>query len=358
MLPKPRFEAGQHALCAALAVSAASCALAACGSATTRRITAVSSSSRARWTPVVRVRRVLDLSGPRSDGTVVLAADKRLALLSRSGAVRPFARGPGGYLNPGGEEPYIALSTAARVPGASCAFPQDSVYVLRLQRHPGVTSVDRQGNARPFAALPAGGLESGVAFDPTGGFARRLLVTVTKGSRTALYAIDCRGSVSTVTTSAPKLEGGITVAPAGFGRFAGDVIAPDENSGRVWAISPDGRSSLLAESGLAHGGDIGVESAGFVPAPLGPLSSALVADRHTPGNPHPGDDAILRITGPALIAAGVRAGDLLVATEGGAQTDAVRCAGASCRVRHVADGPTGAHLEGHILVTAPASALR
>jgi hypothetical protein len=102
---------------------------------------------------------------------------------------------------------------------------------------------------------------------------------------------------------------------------------------------------LVAESGLPHGGDIGVESEGFVPAGS---AGALVADRLTPGNPHPGDDAILRLPGAALKAAGVRAGDLLVATEGGALTDAVSCAAQGCRAAFVADGPAAAHLEGHI----------
>ena len=87
-----------------------------------------------------------------------------------------------------------------------------------------------------------------------------------------------------MTRSAPKLEGGIAVAPASFGRFAGELIAPDENSGRVYAISPEGRSTLLADSGLARGGDVGVESAGFVPPGFGPSWSALVADRRTPGS--------------------------------------------------------------------------
>jgi hypothetical protein len=45
---------------------------------------------------------------------------------------------------------------------------------------------------------------------------------------------------------------------------------------------------------------------------------------------------------------GVHAGDLLVATEGGARVDAIRCSQSSCSVRHVADGPSQAHGEGHI----------
>jgi hypothetical protein len=335
---------------AALSVAALSSTVAACGSSASERVTALSAASPARWRPAVSIRRVLDLSVPRSDGTILVAADKRLALLSPSGAVQRFARGPAGYLNPGGEEPYIALATREPVLGARCTFGH-SLYVLRLRRGTGVTAVDTRGEVHSFAGLPGKGLENGIAFDSTGRFGHRLLVTATTGSRTTVYAIDCHGAVFTLTTSAPKLEGGIAVAPATFGRFAGDLIAPDENSGRVYAISPSGHSALVAASGLPRGGDVGVESAGFVPPGFGTASSALVADRRTPGNRHPGDDAVLRIDGPSLIAAGVRPGDLLVATEGGAQTDAITCVGVSCQVRHVAEGPRIAHLEGHIVFT-------
>jgi hypothetical protein len=339
-------------LVAVLAAAGAAALLAACGSSSSQRITAVSAEHRARWTPYVRVRRVLDLAQPAADGMVLVAADRRLVSLSASGAVQPFARGAGRYASPGGEEPYIALSGGRSTPGSACPFPQDTLYVLRLRNGPGVTAVDARGAARPFASLPSRGLENGIALDTTGRFGYRLLVTATSGSRTIVYALDCRGSISTITARAPKVEGGIVVAPASFGRFAGDLIAPDENSGRIYAISPDGRSALLARSGLARGGDLGVESAGFVPRGFASSWSALVADRRTPGNPHPGDDAVLRIGGSSLLVAGVREGDLLVATEGGAETDAIRCGSSSCQVRHVADGPTGAHLEGHIVFAA------
>jgi hypothetical protein len=140
------------------------------------------------------------------------------------------------------------------------------------------------------------------------------------------------------------------VAPAGFGRFAGDLIASGETSGRVFAVTPQGRSLLVADSRLPHGNDVGVESEAFVPR--GGSQDALVADRLTPGNAHPGDDVVLRIRAAALAAAGVRPGDLLVATEGGALTDAIRCTLRGCSVRHVAAGPTIAHVEGHITFAA------
>src|SRR5262249_61985677 len=68
---------------------------------------------------------------------------------------------------------------------------------------------------------------------------------------------------------APPMEGGIAVAPATFGRFGGDLIAPDEGHGLVYAVDPSGKVAILARSGRPAGGDIGVESAGFVPSGAG-----------------------------------------------------------------------------------------
>src|SRR5262249_36197680 len=146
---------------------------------------------------------------------------------------------------------------------------------------------------------------------------------------------------------APRVEGGIAVAPRSFGRFAGQLIAPDEIGGGLIAIDASGRASTVVDSGLAAGGGIGGESVGFVPKRLRG-SAAVLAGRGTPGNPRPGTDSILTIPGEALVSAGVRAGDLLVATEGGADTIAVRCR-RTCTVRRIADGPVVAHAEGHIV---------
>ena len=117
-----------------------------------------------------------------------------------------------------------------------------------------------------------------------------------------------------------------------FGRYGGDLVAPGETSGRVFAIGPDGSVVTLVVSSLPHGGDIGVESAGFVPPGFSAGGAAYLADRFSKGNRHPGTDSILRLPGHELISAGVRAGDLLVATEASARTIVVRCA-SSCTAR-------------------------
>jgi hypothetical protein len=314
-----------------------------CGGAAAQTGTVARTAGLAHWTPLVHVSRPLDIVGPRRDGSLVLAAAGKLWLLAPSSdRVTRFAPA---YQSPGGEEPYIALPAVGH---RGCSFGSNTVYALRLADGHGVAAIDAGRAPRMFASLRARGLIDGIAFDETGRFAYRLLVTVEHGATTTVVAIDCRGRVTTITGHAPKVEGGVAVAPATFGRFAGDLIASDENTGRIYAIAPSGASALVAQSGLPHGGDTGVESEAFLPA-RGRFE-ALLADRLTPGNRHPGDDVVLRVGSAALFAAGARPGDLLVATEGGAKTVAVRCGSTGCVVRHVADGPPIAHAEGHIAI--------
>src|SRR5262249_25350281 len=52
---------------------------------------------------------------------------------------------------------------------------------------------------------------------------------------------------------------------------------------RVYAIGPGGVARTVARSGLPHGQDVGVESAGFVPPEFRRGWSAYLADRRVPG---------------------------------------------------------------------------
>jgi hypothetical protein len=321
------------AVCAGLA---GAITIGACGSASGGQVTARPAVAPASWETFAHINTPIDVI---VSNRIVAAANGRLQSLSSAGAVALFATT---YKSPGGGEPYIAAS-----PGG--CFGRGAIYVLQVVGRAGVVAVSPGARVRRIASIGAPGLLDGIAFDSTGSFGHRLLVTVTKGTHTTLDAIGCDGRVTRITRSAPRVEGGMAVAPASFGRFAGDLIAPDEISGRVYAITPSGRGLLVADSGFEFGQDIGVESEAFVPPGN---KDALLADRFTPGNRHPGDDVILRIRAAALTAAGVRPGDLLVATEGGALTDAIRCTARSCTVRYVAAGPTIAHAEGHIAFAA------
>ena len=140
-------------------------------------------------------------------------------------------------------------------------------------------------------------------------------------------------------------------AAQAVGQFSGDLIAPDENSGQMWAIDPTGAATLVIIPSLPTGGDTGVESVGFVPPGFSAGGSAYLADRGTANNPFPGTDSILRLSSAALVSAGVEDGDLLVSIEGGGTTVAIRCA-ATCTVNQVAQGTPGGHIEGHVLAVA------
>jgi hypothetical protein len=303
-----------------------------------------------RWVLFRHVPGVVDLAGPSADGSFTVAAAGRLFILSRADMLRPFARGPGGYSTALGPEPYITMAGNDRVAGTRCSFSSGTIFALEPGGRPGIILIGADGQARRFASLPGTVTPSGITFDATGHFGHRLLVTAGNHGETAVLAIDCAGEVRVITSHAPAMEGGIAVAPASFGRYGGDLVAPDETSGRVFAIGPDGSVVTLVVSGLPHGGDIGVESAGFVPPGFSADDAAYLADRFSSGNRHPGTDSILRLPGQELISAGVRAGDLLIATEASAQTIVVRCA-SSCTARYIAAGPAISHPEGHIAFT-------
>lgn len=191
---------------------------------------------------------------------------------------------------------------------------------------------------------------SGIAFDTTGGFGFRLLVSGPLQGKTAIAAIDCNGAVSFITKSAPALEGGLAVAPDGFGSFREDLIAPDELSGHIYAIAPDGSVTVVAMSGMPVGSDTGVESVAFVPPGFTHGGEAYYSDRLTPGNLHPGSDSLLRLSAANLAGAGVHDGDLVSVTEGGATMEDVRCT-LACLTFAVVQTPSSSHGEGHIAFT-------
>jgi hypothetical protein len=151
-----------------------------------------------------------------------------------------------------------------------------------------------------FADLPAGAFPSGITIDTVGSFGYRLLVTTFAAGTTTLSAFDCRGRARVVATGAPHVEGGMAVAPRTFGRFGGKLIAADEVTGRIYAFGPRGLVRLVAESGLPAGGDIGVESVGFVPPTLGRHGAAYLADMGAPGSPTSGSDSLLILAGTNL----------------------------------------------------------
>jgi hypothetical protein len=305
-----------------------------------------------RWRQLNVFPGIVDVVGPRADGRLVVTAGAGLSLIRRgSRPATPFARGPGGYV-PAAGEPYIALARDRRLPAADCSFRRDDLYALVPTAAPGIVKIDRGGHALRFAGLPTGVFPSGIGFDTVGRFGYRLLVTALVGQSLTVYALDCRGRSSVVLQGGPRVEGGIAVAPRTFGRFGGRLIVPDELGGRLFAINSRGRTTRVAANfRFPAGGDIGVESVGFVPPGFDRHGAAYFADLLAPGAPTEGTDSLLTIRGRELVRAGVRAGDLLVATEGGAITFRVRCR-QICTVRRIGRSAVPTHGEGHLTVVA------
>jgi hypothetical protein len=304
------------------------------------------------WQPWQHLAGVFDLAGPRSDGRLVAAAGGRLFLMSLDGTIVPFADGPGGYQATSGPESYLDVSPGLHVAGSSCDFARDDIFIIRPSAPLGITRVNASGHATNFTNITGVDTLNGIVFDTVGRFDHRLLVTGPHNQHSTVLAIDCKAGIIAITDAAPPVEGGLAVAPSGFGAHAGELIAPDENSGAVWAITASGHSELLAASGIAHGGDIGVESEAFVPPGFVARGGlAYVADRATANNPHPGTDTILRMSSTDMASAGVEDSDLLVAAEGGGVTIRIRCA-ATCAAATIVPTGTTAHIEGHLAMVA------
>jgi len=306
------------------------------------------------WEQWQHVPGVFDVAGPLPDGNLLLATGNGLYELKRSTGELFPARVD---LPPpaGGAEAYLDYSSGLGSSAMGCSFPTPAAYVLRTTSPPAVVAVDLvSGGSRPFAQIPGVDTLSGIAFDTFGRFGNRLLVIGPHAGQTVVDAVDCNGKVTMITGSAPRMEGGMAVAPPGFGAFGGDLVVPDEYSGNIIAVTPEGTTQVIAASGLPTGADVGVESAGFVPAGFQNGGSAYLADRATAGNAHAGTDTLLRLTDAELRSEGVGEGDLLVATEGGGATIAVHCAadGSCGSVRRLGHATAGAHVEGHLLLVA------
>ena len=108
------------------------------------------------WEAWLPIPGVLDLDGPRADGTFVVAGSAALYTLDATGNVQPFARGPGGYHEDAGQEAYLALSPGSHVEAADCDFGKDETFILRLHVPFGINRVDADGSASGSFANIAG----------------------------------------------------------------------------------------------------------------------------------------------------------------------------------------------------------
>src|SRR5256885_10213687 len=217
------------------------------------------------WQPWRHLSGGFYLAGPRSDGRLVAAAGGRLFLVATDGAIAPFADGQGGYQVASGPEAYLDVSPGLHVGSANCNFARDDVFVIRPTPPIGITRVDPQGHASNFVDLTGVDSLNGIVFDTVGRFDHRLLVSGLRNQHSAIVAVDCKGGVVMITSTAPSLEGGFAVAPAGFGTHARALPPPDEHSGVIWTPSATRASQLLGASGTPHRGGRRGASAAILP---------------------------------------------------------------------------------------------
>lgn len=287
-----------------------------------------------QWQTAAHVPGVVDVVRLH-DGTVAVSTRSGLFRVG-SGGLTPFART---YKPTNGGEQYA--TAVGRTNSPSCSWSADDVFVLDASETPGIFRVPRAGVAVRFFDFPKGSFPSGITFDGGGRFGHRLLVTLVRKNATTLYAIDCLGQSTVLARRGPHVEGGIVVAPRSFGRFGGSLIAANEVSGTIYAFDAHGRAAVVARPNAPRGGDIGVESLGFVPAGA---RTAYLADLGAPGAPTEGTDSLLALRRTFV------PGELVAVTEGGATTLAVRCARV-CTTRRIAEGPKTTHAEGHVVFT-------
>jgi hypothetical protein len=271
---------------------------------------------------------VVDVVGPRPDGTLVAAAGGRLHLVDPgTGSVTPFGSAAASH---------IAMAPGRDVAGSGCRFEAGEIYALEQGA---ISRVSLDGASSRFVEPPAVDRLTGIAFDVEGRFGNQLLVAGRKAGRTVLFSIDCRGRLRTLTENAPPMEGGMEVAPQLFGNHGGDLLGADENSGDVVFIRYDGTSGVLIRPELPAGPDIGIGSVGFTPPGfIGRGGTAYVA----------GTDALWRVTAESFSQVRIDENDLIVTSAAGGKTAVVRCR-ATCRTFPFGDA-AGAQINGHVTV--------
>src|SRR5438876_11200156 len=116
------------------------------------------------WEQWVHLTGVVDLGGPRADGRLVAMAAGRLYLVDPSGAVTPFAQGPGGFQGSPDVEPYFVLAPPAGQQSSDCPFSPDEVFVLDLGSPLGLIRVDAAGQSSRFVTINNVDSLFGIAF--------------------------------------------------------------------------------------------------------------------------------------------------------------------------------------------------
>lgn len=186
-----------------------------------------------------------------------------ITAVNRSGSRARFASG---YASFRGVESKLAVVPDSG-PAVAAGFTPGDIFIGRgPQTEISRLSASGEVISDVWASFgPGGGFWGGLAFDTEGDFGGRLIAVEANG---AIYLVSADGSSTLHVNMGIRFEG-VTVAPATFGPFARRIIVSvegygddDPHGGEIYALSPDGEQSLLANIGYA------AEDVIFVP-PLG-----------------------------------------------------------------------------------------
>jgi hypothetical protein len=153
--------------------------------------------------------------------------------ISASGVVTPFATIPGNV----GEckERYMAISPGLGGWAPTDIYLTDGTLVYKIPTGGGVGTL--------FTTVPDCGYDhSGITFDHVGTtFGFDMIVTCDNG---IVARINPAGTVNEFAFQAGTALEGPVVAPLTFGTFAGQILAANDDGGKVWAIKNDGTFTL------------------------------------------------------------------------------------------------------------------
>src|SRR6266496_6289066 len=133
-----------------LAAGLAATALAACGGSAAP----AGPPPPAAWAVFRHLPGVVDLAGPRADGSFLVTAAGRLFVLERGGTLRPFARGAGGYRTAPGTEPYLTVAGSDAGGASPCSFGTNMAFAIEPGSRPGLVMISPGGRASRFTDLP------------------------------------------------------------------------------------------------------------------------------------------------------------------------------------------------------------
>jgi hypothetical protein len=283
-------------------------------------------------TRVDSVTSMTDVVAVRTDGLAVAQVGDSLRLVDVQGGTYPFAGAAMQSLTVEGRRPRIVALAPVVAGDRSCPFrPNDLVVGVPGNGGESLAALDAQGLVTTWVSSLDGGTALAASFDQAGRFGQTLLVLVDRADGGAIEEIDCRGQRVEVAGAIAGAQRGLAVLPTGAGGGLDGRAVVATATGLV-TVTPAGEAAALAVDGWSA--TVQDPVTGLTVVPPGFVGGGGQVDLA-------GGGGLLRVSAADLGRAGLRDGDLLVATGSPAELVAVHCAGGGCAAKTVARGSEG-----------------